>query len=89
MVKAALARAAAYAEAGADGLFVPGLADPALIALVVRASPLPVNIMVMDSTPSLKEMAGLGVARVSHGPRPNLAMMAALEATARRALAGE
>ena len=86
MVDAALARAAAYAAAGANGLFVPGLADPALIARVVQASPLPVNIMVMDSTPSLKEMAALGVARVSHGPRPYLAMMKALEAAARAAM---
>lgn len=86
LVDAALVRAAAYAAAGANGLFVPGLADPALIARVVQASPLPVNIMVMDSTPSLGEMAALGVARVSHGPRPYLAMMKALEAAARAAM---
>ena len=42
----ALDRARAYAEAGASGLFVPGLHDPALIAEVCEESPLPVNIMV-------------------------------------------
>jgi 2-methylisocitrate lyase-like PEP mutase family enzyme len=88
MVSAALERAAAYADAGADGLFVPGLADPALIARLVKASPLPVNIMVTDSTPALAQMAELGVARVSHGPRPYLAMMKALETAARTALEG-
>lgn len=86
MVAAALERAAAYAQAGADGLFVPGLADKGLIARLVKASPLPVNIMVTDATPTLKEMAELGVARVSHGPRPYLAMMKVLEAAARSAM---
>jgi 2-methylisocitrate lyase-like PEP mutase family enzyme len=88
MVAAALERAAAYAAAGADGLFVPGLAEPALIERLVKASPLPVNIMVTDSTPTLGAMAALGVARVSHGPRPYLAMMKALETAARTALEG-
>ena len=88
MVAQALERAAADAGAGADGLFVPGLADPALIARLVKAAPLPVNIMVTDDTPSLAAMAALGVARVSHGPRPYLAMMKALETAARTALEG-
>jgi len=82
----AIARARAYADAGASGFFVPGLADPQLIARMVAESPLPLNIMVMDSTPSLKQMAELGVARVSHGPRPYLQMMKALEQAARAAL---
>lgn len=86
MVDEALERAAAYAAAGADGLFVPGLADQRLIARLVAASPLPVNVMVTDSTPSLAALARLGVARVSHGPRPYLQMMKALEQAARRAM---
>ncbi|GAA3048437.1 hypothetical protein GCM10020229_69770 [Kitasatospora albolonga] len=40
-----LARAAVYAEAGADGLFVPGLLDLAVIAELVEGQPLPVNVM--------------------------------------------
>lgn len=84
----AIARARAYADAGASGFFVPGLADPELIARVVREAPLPLNIMVTGATPSLKQLAELGVARVSHGPRPYLQMMKALEQAARAALAG-
>lgn len=79
-------RAQAYADAGANGLFVPGLADAALIARVVEASPLPVNIMVSGSTPPLAELAKLGVARVSHGPGPFIALMKQLEDSARAAM---
>ncbi len=84
---AAIARARAYAAAGADGIFAPGLEDKALILQLVEASPLPVNIMVGDRTPTLRELAAIGVARVSHGPRPYVLAMQALEAAARAATA--
>ena len=83
MVVEATERAYAYAEAGADGLFVPGLADITLIARLVEASPLPLNIMVGDRTPALRALAERGVARVSHGPGPYLMAMKALEDAAR------
>jgi methylisocitrate lyase len=57
MVDAALERARAYADAGADGLFVPGLVDLALIARLVSASPLPVNIMRTGAEPSISALA--------------------------------
>jgi 2-methylisocitrate lyase-like PEP mutase family enzyme len=40
-----LARSFAYAQAGADGLFVPGLTDLQAITELAQASPLPVNVM--------------------------------------------
>jgi 2-methylisocitrate lyase-like PEP mutase family enzyme len=83
MVEAALERARAYADAGADGLFVPGLVDISLIARVASGSPLPVNIMRMGTEPSISSLAEAGVARVSHGPGPYLQAMAALEQMAR------
>lgn len=83
----AIDRAHAYAEAGADGLFAPGLADIALIARLVEASPLPLNIMVGGLTPSLRTLAENGVARVSHGPGPYLLAMKRLEEAARAASA--
>lgn len=86
MVRIALDRAQAYAAAGADGLFVPGIVEEALIGRLVAASPLPVNIMVEADTPSLSHLAGLGVARVSHGAGPYLTMMKLLEKAARAAL---
>jgi 2-methylisocitrate lyase-like PEP mutase family enzyme len=87
MLATVLERAKAYAEAGANGLFAPGLVDARLIGMLAERSPLPLNIMVMDQTPSLREMAALGVARVSHGPRPYVFAMQALQNAAREALA--
>jgi methylisocitrate lyase len=86
MVRAALERGRIFAKAGADGLFVPGLVDEALIGRLAKASPLPVNIMVQETTPTLSRLAELGVARVSHGPGPYLSMMKLLEDAARAAL---
>jgi len=79
----AIERARAYADAGADGLFAPGLADVALIARLAKASPLPLNIMMSDATPAMPVLAENGVARVSHGPRPFILAMKALEEAAR------
>ena len=85
MVEQALERARAYAGAGADGLFVPGLADETLIAALVQGSPLPVNIMAGQGTPPLARLTALGVARVSHGPGPYRAAMQSLAEAARAA----
>lgn len=82
-VEEALERAQAYAAAGADGLFLPGLSDLTQIAAIVRASPLPVNIMAGAHSPALAELAAVGVARVSHGPGPYRAAMALLTERAR------
>ncbi|MCG2628818.1 isocitrate lyase/phosphoenolpyruvate mutase family protein [Bradyrhizobium sp. WYCCWR 13023] len=68
-------RAKVYAEAGADGIFVPGLTDLALIEKLVKATPLPVNIMVTQGTPEISDLARLGVQRVSLGPWPMMAAM--------------
>jgi len=87
MVDAAIERAKAYADAGGSGFFAPGLRDEALIARLCGASPLPVNIMVMADVPPRARLAGLGVARVSHGPGPYLLAMAAVTETARAAFA--
>ena len=67
MVAEAVERAHVYAGAGADGLFAPGLTNLTLIARLAEASPLPINIMVVDFTSPLSSLAEQGVARVSHG----------------------
>jgi 2-methylisocitrate lyase-like PEP mutase family enzyme len=85
MVAGAIERARAYAEAGADGIFAPGLVDITLIARFAEASPLPVNIMVGDGFSSLRVLAEHGVARVSYGPGPYLVAMKALEERRRTA----
>lgn len=83
----AVTRGIAYAEAGASGLFAPGLKDPALIKKICERSPLPVNIMVMADTPSNSEMATLGVGRISYGPGPYRQMIEQLKKSASEALA--
>jgi 2-methylisocitrate lyase-like PEP mutase family enzyme len=62
-----LARAAAYAEAGADVIFVPGLLDLAVLTDLSARSPLPVNAMAGPGGPSVAELAKAGVRRVSVG----------------------
>lgn len=86
-VDQALERARAYADAGASGFFVPGLADERLIARVCEASPLPVNAMMFAGMPSARRLAELGVARISHGPGPYRQAMKALTEAARAAFA--
>jgi methylisocitrate lyase len=85
MVTEVLERAKQYGNAGADGLFTPGLIDIRLIAKLAAASPLPVNVMFQAGTPPLNELADHGVARLSYGPEPYLLAMRALEAAARAA----
>lgn len=86
LIPKALDRAQAYAEAGANGIFVPGLAEPALIGKFTASSPLPVNVMLMSAGGNHQELAQLGVARISYGPYPYLHAMKALEEAARLAL---
>jgi 2-methylisocitrate lyase-like PEP mutase family enzyme len=62
----ALERSAAYAAAGADSLFVPGLVDPAGIA-ELAAGPLPVAVMVWPGAPSVAELTAAGAVRISLG----------------------
>lgn len=62
-----VARAEAYAEAGADSLFVPGLVDLDTLGTLVKESPLPINAMVWPGAPTVAELAAVGVRRVSVG----------------------
>jgi 2-methylisocitrate lyase-like PEP mutase family enzyme len=68
-VAATLERAAAYVAAGADGIFVPGVSDPADLRELTANLPVPVNVLA-HPTLSLAELAGLGVRRVSTGSLP-------------------
>jgi len=86
LVDEVLRRARAYAEADADGLFVPGLVNIDWIARVAQESPLPLNVMVSEGTPPLRVLAEHGVARVSHAGGPYRIAMKALEDAARAAI---
>ena len=64
---AALLRLAAYRDAGADCVFVPGLRDAETIGRLVKDLQCPVNILAGPGFPSVPELQKLGVARVSVG----------------------
>jgi len=65
-----LERLAAYAEAGADCLYAPGVSNAAEIAQIVKAvAPKPVNVLVsgFNHQLSFSQLADLGVRRISVG----------------------
>ncbi|MFD3935347.1 isocitrate lyase/phosphoenolpyruvate mutase family protein [Streptomyces sp. NPDC058611] len=62
-----LARAAAYLRAGASGIFVPGVTDPATVAELARGIDAPLNVLVGPDAPSVAALGALGVSRVSLG----------------------
>jgi 2-methylisocitrate lyase-like PEP mutase family enzyme len=63
----ATARADAYLAAGAACIFVPFVADAAVIGRLARAIEGPLNVLARPGTPPLAELKALGVARVSVG----------------------
>ena len=87
LLEDALQRASAYREAGASGIFVPLLVDEALIERFIAACNLPLNILLTPNAPAPARLAALGVSRISHGHFSYLAMIEAVEAAARQALA--
>lgn len=60
-------RLAVYEQAGADGVFVPGLADRAGIAALTAALVTPLNVLYNPAGPGIAELGALGVRRVSLG----------------------
>ncbi len=86
MLTAAIERAKAYEQAGADCFFAPGLADEHLIATLCEKTNLPVNIIALPHVPATEKLAELGVARVSYGPVPYRLMIKWLEDAAAAAL---
>jgi 2-methylisocitrate lyase-like PEP mutase family enzyme len=62
-----IARLNAYAAAGADCLYAPGLKELGAVARVVQAVDRPVNANLTGTGLSVADMAGVGVRRVSVG----------------------
>jgi 2-methylisocitrate lyase-like PEP mutase family enzyme len=86
LVEQVVERGKAFADAGASGFFVPRLSDPAQIERIVRAVPLPLNVIAFPGAPDKKIWADAGVARISHGPFPHRALMATLTEMAKAAI---
>jgi 2-methylisocitrate lyase-like PEP mutase family enzyme len=75
---ATVERLRAYADAGADGLFVPGVTDAETIARLAAATPLPLNVLAGPATPDAATLQRLGARRVSVGSGPMRRTLAVL-----------
>jgi 2-methylisocitrate lyase-like PEP mutase family enzyme len=85
-LRTALDRLVAYAEAGADCLYAPGLVAPDEIAQIVKATaPKPVNLLIsgFNRQLSFSQVADLGVRRISVGSGLALAAWGAFIRAAR------
>lgn len=77
-----IARLMAYRSAGADVLYAPGLVDGTQIAGLVKRVEAPVNVLALRDTPSVPDLAAMGVRRVSTGGGLARAAYGALAAAA-------
>lgn len=79
-----IARLKAYADAGADCLYAPGVVDLAEIEQIVKAvRPKPVNVLINGPLPSVASLAETGVRRVSVGGSLAAAAWAGFDAAAK------
>jgi 2-methylisocitrate lyase-like PEP mutase family enzyme len=62
-----IARLQAYVAAGAEVVYAPGLADIDQISTLVSAVGVPVNVLILPGGPSVDQLAGAGVRRISTG----------------------
>ena len=72
-LKETIARGKRYADAGADGFFVPFVREGATIGELAKAVALPLNILAVNNVPDVAELKHLGVRRVSTGAGPGRA----------------
>lgn len=71
-------RLSAFRDAGADCVFAPGVRDPETIRRLVVDLKHPVNILAGLGSPSVSELAALGVRRISLGSGPMRATLGLL-----------
>jgi 2-methylisocitrate lyase-like PEP mutase family enzyme len=68
-------RVRAYADAGADGVFVPRLVEADEIRRVAESVSVPLNVLAAPATPPVGELQRLGVKRLSTGSGPSRAAL--------------
>lgn len=83
----AIERIRAYAEAGADSLFVPAVKDETVIRALVQSVAKPINILANAGVPATGRLQELGVRRVSTGSGPSRAALSVAQAVAAELLA--
>lgn len=81
-----VARAAAYLEAGASGIFVPGVTDLETVSRLTAAIDAPVNILTGPSAPPIAQLKAAGARRVSAGSSLAAAVFGHVERAARELL---
>ncbi|MBA3238000.1 MAG: isocitrate lyase/phosphoenolpyruvate mutase family protein, partial [Parachlamydiaceae bacterium] len=89
LLEEALKRANAYAKAGANGFFTPGLKNVKYVEKLCNLLHTPLNIMVMPDTPPLQQLVEVGVARISYGPNPYCQLMEVLKESGLKALSAK
>jgi 2-methylisocitrate lyase-like PEP mutase family enzyme len=62
-----ITRLQTYQEAGADVLFAPRVVDPVELRTLLSAVDRPVSVLVTPDAPTVSQLAGLGIARISVG----------------------
>jgi len=81
-----IGRLQSFQEAGADVLYAPGLRDAGQVARVVREVDQPVNVLLLPGGPTVAELAGAGVRRISVGGAFSYVAAGAVAAAARELL---
>jgi 2-methylisocitrate lyase-like PEP mutase family enzyme len=88
-LKTAIDKLVAFADAGADCLYAPGVQDKPDIGTMVRAvSPKPLNVLMFGRGLSVAELADLGVRRISIGGALARVYWGAVEQVAKQIRAG-
>lgn len=85
-IEETIERATAYARAGADCIFTPGLKDEKLIEALCKSAPVPVNIKILADGPGPQKVKELGASRISYGPLSYSHVMAFMGDAVRKAL---
>lgn len=81
-----LFRAASYIDAGADGIFVPGVIDLPTVTNLAATLSVPLNIMVGPGSPSVRALLDAGAGRITTGMAGALAAYAQIESAAQELL---
>ncbi|MEV6240856.1 isocitrate lyase/phosphoenolpyruvate mutase family protein [Lentzea sp. NPDC051838] len=85
-LRLAIDRANAYLEAGASGIFVPGVVDLDVVKQLAEAIDAPLNVLAWPGAPAVDEFAKAGAARISLGTALAEAAYAAARRVAEEAL---
>lgn len=81
-----LSRAASYIDAGADGIFVPGIVDIHTVTALAETLSVPLNVMVGPGSPSVRALLDAGAGRITTGMAGALAAYAQIESAAQELL---